>query len=102
MATIIAVAFSYQTAFMLFYHDNKYWWIFVLIPGMIVSILSTYFYGTRQRIKDKIIAEHWGEPNDNAGTGGPGPLFTSGLLTQYEIDRIRHNEFLDSLLEDLK
>ena len=44
----------------------------------------------------KALGDLWPEPSDKTGEGGPGPLFTSGLLTQYEEDRKRHNTCLEA------
>ena len=34
--------------------------------------------------------EKWPEPSPDAGQGGPGPLWTAGMLTQYVADKNKH------------
>ena len=44
------------------------------------------------------VGEPWPEPDEKAGEGSLGPLFISGLLTQYEADRKKHNQARQYLL----
>lgn len=43
----------------------------------------------------------WPEPSKNTGEGGPGPLFTIGLFTQYKQDKERHEKELKDILKKL-
>lgn len=45
--------------------------------------------------------EKWPEPSPNTGKGGPGPLWTSGLLTQYKHDKERHEKEISDLKQSL-
>jgi len=44
----------------------------------------------------------WPDPSPLAGQGGPGPLWTAGLSTQYDEDRKKHHAALDEIREALK
>ena len=46
--------------------------------------------------------KEWPEPSPNAGEGGPGALWTSGLLTQYKHDKEKHNKQISDLIASLK
>jgi len=46
--------------------------------------------------------KEWPEPSPNAGEGGPGPLWTSGLLTQYKHDKEKYEKQIADLITSLK
>lgn len=50
-------------------------------------VLFVYLTKVKEKL-DKIST--WPEPSSKTGEGGPGPLFTMGLLEQYKADKEEH------------
>ena len=55
---------------------------------------------TKEELDNKIKEiSKWPEPDSRAGEGGPGPLYTSGLLTQYKYDKEKHERQMTDVRE---
>ena len=78
---------------------NTYW---ERLKPNISSLLSK----TKQETVAKCLSvlesiEKWPEASKDAGLGGPGPLCTSGILTQYGYDKEKHEKQINDILSRL-
>ena len=69
----------------------------------IKSFITQLLKAQRESIIERLRGiRDWPSPSDKAGEGGPGPLFTAGLLTQYENDKDKHGKQLDQAIKEIE
>ena len=63
-------------------------------------ILAKFIRENVKQILEKLeLIKIWPEPSPDAGQGGPGPLWTSGLLCQYTNDREKHEKQIQEIID---